>query len=375
MPAHSYDDLLRALKKGDLPPALYLHGAAEILKDEAVQAIVDATLDPGAREFNFEQRSAGDLDPESLHTLLETLPMFGGRRVVLLRAIETLKKKPRLRDVLLAALSRSNEGTRLILIETAPPEKEVGKPPEPDAELVRLTYAVAANQLNSERTVAWLRHRGQAVGVTFAEGAAEHLAASVDNDMSTLRSEIDKLSSLGSEKAISVEQVENMVGVRHGETVNDWLNAVLKDDSAKALSLLGPVLLKGGNSGVKLVGMLGTAIAAVRVARARLDRGEPSGAIVPKLIGLFRQAGLWMIPDWTGTAKRWVAVAPQWPPARLRAALRATLTADQALKETRISDESGVLTDLILALAAPKTDSSASARPDTMAHRRTPAGV
>lgn len=375
MPAHSHDDLLRALNKGELPPALYLHGAAEILKDEAVQAIAGQALDAAARELNFEQRGIADLDPESLHTLLETLPMFGGRRVVVLRGIEDLKKKPRLREVLLAALARKHEDTLLILIETAPPEKERGKDREPDPELIRLTYAVPADPLNPKRTVGWLRLRGEAMGVTFAEGAAEHLAVSVGNDLSTLRSEIDKLSSLGSEQAVTIGQVEEIVGVRHGETANDWCNAVLEDDPAHALRLLGPVLMQRDSSGVKLAGILGTALLGVSAARARLDRGERGGAIASGMIGLFRQARLWMISDWTGTTRRWVAVAPNWPAPRLRSALRATLAADQALKETRISDERGVLTDLVLALAAPKAATSESARPDTIAHGRTPAGV
>jgi DNA polymerase III delta subunit len=375
MPAHSYSDLLRALKKGELPPALYLHGSAEILKDEAVQSIVGTALDAAARELNFEQRGMADLDPESLHTLLETLPMFGGRRVVVLRGVEVLKKKPRLHEVLLAALARKHEDTLLILIETASVKDEWDKKRQPDPDLVRLTYSVSADELSPERTVGWLRHRGEAAGVTFAEGAAEHLAQSVGNDLSTLRSEIDKLSSLGSEKAVTIRQVEDIVGVRHGETANDWRNAVLEDDPAKALRLLGPVLMQRDSSGVKLVGMLGTALVGVSVARARLDRGERGGAIASGLIGLFKQARLWMISDWTGTARRWVEVAPNWPPARLRAALRATLAADQALKETRISDERDVLTDLVLALAAPKAAPGVSARPDTAAHGRTPAGV
>jgi hypothetical protein len=37
-----------------------------------------------------------------------------------------------------------------------------------------------------------------------------------------------------------------------------------------------------------------------------------------------------------------------WPAARLRSALLAALEADQALKSTTISNEQGVLTDLVL---------------------------
>jgi hypothetical protein len=47
---------------------------------------------------------------------------------------------------------------------------------------------------------------------------------------------------------------------------------------------------------------------------------------------------------------RWTSVVMRWPAARLRLALKAALEADQALKNTTVSDERGVLTDLVLRL-------------------------
>ena len=47
-----------------------------------------------------------------------------------------------------------------------------------------------------------------------------------------------------------------------------------------------------------------------------------------------------------------VRVAEDWPQGRIRRSLAALLAADQALKETRVSTEEGVLTDLILQIAA-----------------------
>jgi DNA polymerase III subunit delta len=58
MPAHSLDALLRSLAKGELAPVYYLHGPEEVLKDEAVRAVVERALDPALRDFNFDQRSA-----------------------------------------------------------------------------------------------------------------------------------------------------------------------------------------------------------------------------------------------------------------------------------------------------------------------------
>ena len=87
------DALFRSLNKGELAPVYYLYGPEDVLKDEAVKAIVDRALDPTLRDFNFDQRSAAQLDAEEVHALCNTLPMLADRRVVLLRDIEGWKRK------------------------------------------------------------------------------------------------------------------------------------------------------------------------------------------------------------------------------------------------------------------------------------------
>ena len=47
MPPHSLDVFFRSLNKGELAPVYYLYGAEDVLKDEAVKAIVDRALEIG----------------------------------------------------------------------------------------------------------------------------------------------------------------------------------------------------------------------------------------------------------------------------------------------------------------------------------------
>ena len=92
------------------PPAYYFHGPEDLLKDEAVRAILDRALDPSLRDFNLDQRWAGQLDPDDLFALCTTLPMMADRRVVVLREIEALKRKPKVRGALLNYLARPAPG-------------------------------------------------------------------------------------------------------------------------------------------------------------------------------------------------------------------------------------------------------------------------
>src|SRR5438270_213637 len=143
MGALTFDALLRSLKQGGSDPVYYLHGDEDVLKDEAVRALVDRAVDPAARDFNLDQRSAPELDAEAFHALVNTPPMLATRRAVVVRGLEQLKKTAKLRQELLRYLESPNPTTLLVLVQAA------GE--APDAELVRRTTAVVVEPLPPAR--------------------------------------------------------------------------------------------------------------------------------------------------------------------------------------------------------------------------------
>jgi DNA polymerase-3 subunit delta len=350
MPRHTIDDLLRALTKDTLVPAYYFYGTETVLRDETAQTLLDRALPPDERAFNFEQRVAGGLEPDELHSVLNALPMLGARRVVFIRDIEAWRRKPDPRAVLLRYLANPSADTLLLLIENPPGEER--RDWEPDTEIVARTYAVDFEPMEPARVARWLAHHAKRLGVSFVEGAAEHLAEASGYDLAMLRSELDKLSALPDGCAITREQIGELIGVRHGETAYDWRNAVLDGDAPRALRLLGPVLGQSGMSGVKLVTLLGTALLGTALARGYYDRKQRGPALEGAVLGAIKNLRLFGLGNWKQEANLWSRWAERWSPDRVRAAIRATLAADQALKDTRVSNESGVMTGLVLELAS-----------------------
>src|SRR6266568_5820898 len=98
MGALSFDALLRSLKQGVPDPVYYLHGDEDVLKDEAIRALLERAVEPAARDFNVDQRSAADLDAASFHALVNTPPMLAARRVVVIRGLEQLRKTAKVRQ-------------------------------------------------------------------------------------------------------------------------------------------------------------------------------------------------------------------------------------------------------------------------------------
>ena len=182
----SFDALLRSLKQGRTPEALYyLHGDEDVLKDEAIRALVDRVLDRGARDFNFDQRSAADLDPEAFHSLVNTPPLLAAARVVVLRGIEDVRKTSKVRQELLRYLESPSPTTLLILVQGA------GQPP--DAELARSAsaVAVAVEPLPHARVLKWVAHRAGQLQLTLEPDAVELLVQSVGRDLGALGGELE----------------------------------------------------------------------------------------------------------------------------------------------------------------------------------------
>ena len=66
MPAQSFDAFFRSLAKGEPARAYYFHGPEDLLKDEALRAILDRALDPSLRDFNLDILTAQQLEPDAL---------------------------------------------------------------------------------------------------------------------------------------------------------------------------------------------------------------------------------------------------------------------------------------------------------------------
>ncbi|HKT60034.1 MAG TPA: DNA polymerase III subunit delta [Gemmatimonadales bacterium] len=351
MPAQTYDALLRSLPKGDLAPVYYLHGPEDILKDEAVDAILDRALEPGLRDFNLDQRSAGQLDPEAVFALCTTLPMMADRRVVVLREVEGWKRRPKTRAAFLSYLERPSPETVVILVQGSTEE-------EADRDLVRGAFAVECEPLAPERARRWLARRATRLGVSLEDAAAEHLLAATGGELGAVAAELEKLRALPSGTPLTAHQVGALVGVRHGETVYDWRDAVLDGAAGRAARMLGPLLDQPGVTAVRLVSLLGTSLIGVGLARSHHDRRIRGAQLERLVLERLRQLRIFGLPDWKAESARWARWAATWPADRVRGGLRAARDADQALKNTTVSDERGILTDLVLRLAVERREAA-----------------
>ncbi|HEX9705911.1 MAG TPA: DNA polymerase III subunit delta [Gemmatimonadales bacterium] len=346
----TFDALLKGVKKGAPDLVYYLHGDEDVLKDEAIRALLDVALEPGARDFNLDQRSAPDMDAEGMHVLLNTPPLLAARRVVVLRNAGGLRKKSKARDELLRYLSRPSASTVLIVVQAA------GEDAEPD--LAARGTAVRIDRLPPERVTRWIGHHARSLGLTLEPAAAELLVAVGGDDLSFLSRELEKLAGLADQGPVGAAQVAGLVGVRHGETVHDLVDATLDRDVSRAARLVEPVLEQASMTGVRVIMTLGTALVGTALARAELDVGTPRARVNDILFRHLMATRPFGLRSWKEEAARWSSWAERWTAAELSRALRLALDADRALKSSTITDDSGILTTLVLSLGVPEREAA-----------------
>jgi DNA polymerase-3 subunit delta len=339
----TYGESGKLLSQGDVAPAYYFFGPVDILKDEALAGLLDRVLDPSLRDFNYDQRSATQLQAEDVESLCTTLPMMADRRVVVIRDVESWAKKARAKSAVLRYLDRPALETVLVLVQG-------GAEPDADTELVARATAIDFQPLTDAKAEKWVARRADQQGVVLEPAATRLLLNAVEGDLGWLAAELAKLAGLGGGTPVTVQQVEGLLGVRHGETQFDWRDAVLTDEPSRALAMLPHVLEQSGISGVKLVSLLGASLVGLGALRAMHDKGTRGRGLASAGFDLLKRTRANVGP-WGDTVSRWTSCAAAWPLRRVRAAVRATLVADQALKSTTISDERGILTDLVLTIS------------------------
>jgi DNA polymerase III delta subunit len=177
------------------------------------------------------------------------------------------------------------------------------------------------------------------------------------DELGLLAAELEKLAGLSDGSPLSLEQVESLLGVRHGETTDDWCREVLTGEPGRAVAMLPHLLEQPGVSGVRLLAMLGTHLIGVALVRAHYEKGARGRALQNTAWDVIKRVRLWGV-NWGDTAALWARAAPRWSEDHLRRALRAARDADQALKNTSISTEAGILTDLVLGLALPAREAA-----------------
>ncbi len=264
-----YAAWLQGLARGQVAPAVLLHGPEPFLIEEALARLTRAVCsDPGLLAMSREVLEAREAGAEGIVRAAETLPWGTPRRLVVARGVEALGAKQALP---LVEYLRAPNPTTVLAVAVSQPlaSSHWLRSAVPAAAVVEIP------QLAGRALEGWLLSRASADGLELEEDAAQLLIALVGDDPAALAGEMGKAALAGGpeNRRVGAAEVRAVVGEHRSHEVFELTRAVERRDAAAALHLL-ERLLASGEEPLRILAILSgqSRRAAPRVAVARLER-------------------------------------------------------------------------------------------------------
>ena len=96
--------------------------------------------------------------------------------------------------------------------------------------------SVACDPLPPERAARWVLHRAKQIGIEVEAAAADLLVRSVGVSLGELAAELEKLVATSDGLPVTAERVAAVVGIRQGETIHDWRDALFSGEAGPAVA-------------------------------------------------------------------------------------------------------------------------------------------
>lgn len=235
------EDLPRKLEGRSL---FILSGDSTLLKNQALETIVEQRLPGADREYGLSQLDAGEVDLPDIRGALTSGSLFAGQQVVVIRDLD---KMPRLRQQKLPDILENVTPELTVVITCSPSTRGRSSEPNLSAPLVRLVKSAGLIiDCNSptytewkDELTPWIRQEVIRQGKSLAADAAQVLIDTVGADCDILAGEISKLVMyVGDSAEISAEDVRAAATPGEEQDIFGLTDAIGKRDVGAALALL-----------------------------------------------------------------------------------------------------------------------------------------
>jgi DNA polymerase-3 subunit delta len=231
--------------RGGKPRWLYLiFGSEAYLVRTAADAIVEALAQASGAEI--ASLDAQGAPPEAVLEPLAALSLFAPARITIVRNFAHLLAGDDAERLVAGLGAGAGAGSALVFVAPPVPGARIDKRFKGYKALARMGAALELNVQKPEDLAAWLVQKASEEGKKLAPDAAALLLHRAGTDMGVLRSELDKAVLFCSGKdRIAASDLENLVGKSREDAVWDIGEAVAGRDPARAMELIGDLLLAG----------------------------------------------------------------------------------------------------------------------------------
>lgn len=328
----NYKNLVREVKNGHIAPLYFFYGPEQVLAQYVVGVLREALIAPGMEELNFVQLDGQKAQETEMVQAVETPPMFGAKRLVVIDQPAFVKpKKGAVYEQWEALLDNWPPYTCAILLAA-----DVDKRLRAFKHLVERTASYEFPALTSAEASSWVEDHLRRGQVSFPGGTGRFVVARCGADLELLRLEVEKMVSYAAGQPLSQADLELLVRNDAETNIFDFVDAIGLQNLNQAWALLADLLAEGSEP-VYLISMIARQLRLLLIARYALDEGLSQQQAAGQL-------GVHPFP-----AGKCVQQARSWTAPKLQAAMLACLQADENIKTGALRGESA-LNQLLLSL-------------------------
>ncbi len=228
----SVEKIIGDWKNKKFKPVYWLEGEEPFFIDEVVDYAEHKILSEAEAQFNLTIFYGKDADWPSVVNACMGYPMFGERKVVLLKEAQQMKDIDRLENYIQKPLSST------VLVVSYKDKKldsrtKFSKAVKQHGELLS-TKKIYENQLPE-----WTKQLIESFGLSINHTALLLLVDHIGNDLNRLKNEIKKISiNLNNKKIITEDDIENYVGVSKEFNVFELQDAISQKNFSKAIRII-----------------------------------------------------------------------------------------------------------------------------------------
>jgi DNA polymerase-3 subunit delta len=230
----SAEKIIAEWKEKKFKPIYWLEGEEPFFIDEVVAYAEHKILNESEASFNLNVFYGKDAEWTSVVNACMGYPMFGERKVVLLKEAQQMKDKDI--EMLEGYIQKPLDSTVFVVSykdKKLDARKKLSKLVKQNGEILT-TKKIFENHLPE-----WVKTFVESQGMTINHQAVTMLVDHIGNDLGRLKNEVEKISvNLNKKKIISEEDIENFVGISKEFNVFELQDAISQKNLPKAIRII-----------------------------------------------------------------------------------------------------------------------------------------
>lgn len=249
-------DFFKKLAKTKTPAPVYLlHGAEGFLLDMALARLQKTVLPAGINDFNYDIFYGKEADGGRVVAACDTLALFGGRRMVVVREIHRVPQADL--DAIITYLANPAPSTTLIC-HGQTNDAPINKSKRFYRTVAKVGVAQEFRALREWEVGTFLTKQARGRGLEISRSASDALISSVGSDLALLDGALEKvdlyLGSSDSPRQVDDDVLEAVIAVTRNHDVFELTDAIAGRDVVSAMTLIDRMLGQGPSAiGINLM--------------------------------------------------------------------------------------------------------------------------